>query len=156
MYSGSFYPFTGRTPGLLEPLYLCISLYGCARQIYQSLFRLVLNKNYFVLTTNGIISSRQPALISAACFIPRETTAFCNAAFPVIKKPMTMNIPSIASCCISTGVFHIPQEKAAQIAIDTVERFLETGTAIRQVIFNVFTGRDFMLYDLSKAADKGH
>lgn len=53
---------------------------------------------------------------------------------------------SVAFCCISTGVFHFPQEKAAQIATDTVLHFLKTESSIQQVIFNVFTDRDLAIY----------
>lgn len=56
-------------------------------------------------------------------------------------------VRSLAFCCISTGVFHFPQERAAGIAVDTVERFLETNDTVRQVIFNVFTDRDLEIYE---------
>ena len=56
------------------------------------------------------------------------------------------SIQSIAFCCISTGVFHFPQEKAAEIAVETVSRFLEHDSSLRQVIFNVFTDTDRELY----------
>ena len=35
------------------------------------------------------------------------------------------NVKSIAFCCISTGVFGFPQEKAAEIAVHTVREFLK-------------------------------
>ena len=53
---------------------------------------------------------------------------------------------SVAFCCISTGVFRFPQEKAAEIAVETVKRFLEQDDTVEQVIFNVFTDRDLELY----------
>ncbi len=53
---------------------------------------------------------------------------------------------SVAFCCISTGVFRFPQQKAAEIAVDTVTRFLETDSSVRQVIFNVFSDRDLEIY----------
>ncbi|MDO5350249.1 MAG: protein-ADP-ribose hydrolase [Lachnospiraceae bacterium] len=55
-------------------------------------------------------------------------------------------VQSIAFCCISTGVFRFPQDKAAEIAIETVSRFLETDSSISQVIFNVFTNQDLAIY----------
>ena len=55
-------------------------------------------------------------------------------------------LKSIAFCCISTGVFAFPQEKAAQIAVETVSDFLKTDSSIRQVIFNVFTDKDLAIY----------
>ena len=53
---------------------------------------------------------------------------------------------SVAFCCISTGVFHFPQEKAAEIAVETVSRFLEKESSVQKVIFNVFTDRDLAIY----------
>ena len=55
-------------------------------------------------------------------------------------------IESIAFCCISTGVFHFPSERAAEIAINTVRRYkLETGSSMK-VIFNVFKDTDREIY----------
>lgn len=54
---------------------------------------------------------------------------------------------SIAFCCISTGEFHFPNEKAAETAIETVDAFRrETGTEM-EVIFNVFKDRDKEIYE---------
>lgn len=53
---------------------------------------------------------------------------------------------SIAFCCLSTGVFRFPQQRAAEIAIKTVKDFLITDTGIKQVIFNVFKDEDFEIY----------
>lgn len=53
---------------------------------------------------------------------------------------------SIAFCCISTGEFHFPNEKAAEIAIETTETYLADHKAIERVIFNVFKDRDLSIY----------
>lgn len=53
-------------------------------------------------------------------------------------------IKSIAFCCISTGVFGFPQEKAAEIAVKTVRGFLKNHDI--EVIFNVFTEKDDGIY----------
>jgi O-acetyl-ADP-ribose deacetylase (regulator of RNase III) len=56
-------------------------------------------------------------------------------------------LESIAFCCISTGVFMFPNEKAAQIAVETVQNYkAETGSDI-QIIFNVFKDIDKSLYE---------
>ncbi len=56
------------------------------------------------------------------------------------------HIDSIAFCCISTGVFHFPNEEAARIATDTVIKYRkETGSRMR-VIFNVFKDTDEEIY----------
>ena len=56
------------------------------------------------------------------------------------------NVRSVAFCCISTGVFHFPQRRAAEIVVETVRQFLETDSSIDRVIFNVFTDRDLTIY----------
>lgn len=43
------------------------------------------------------------------------------------------HLESIAFCCISTGVFHFPQEIAAEIAVKTVCRFLEGNSSVKQL-----------------------
>ena len=55
-------------------------------------------------------------------------------------------IKSIAFCCISTGEFRFPNEKAAEIAIDTVAEFIENTRSEIKVIFNVFKEQDHEIY----------
>ena len=56
------------------------------------------------------------------------------------------NLKSIAFCCISTGEFHFPNERAAEIAIDSVKKYkAETQSEIK-VIFNVFKDTDYKIY----------
>ena len=55
-------------------------------------------------------------------------------------------LESLAFCCISTGEFHFPNEKAAVIAVRTVERFMERKTSVKKVVFNVFKDLDRDIY----------
>lgn len=55
-------------------------------------------------------------------------------------------IKSIAFCCISTGEFHFPNEKAAQIAVGTVEEFKRESGSRMEVVFNVFKDIDYEIY----------
>ena len=56
------------------------------------------------------------------------------------------NVDRIAFCCISTGVFMFPRERAAEIAISTVKKYkAETGSRIK-VVFNVFKDEDERIY----------
>lgn len=56
------------------------------------------------------------------------------------------NLKSIAFCCISTGEFHFPNEKAAQTAVETVKQYkVQTHSEI-EVIFNVFKELDYNIY----------
>ena len=57
-------------------------------------------------------------------------------------------LESVAFCCISTGEFHFPNEKAAEIAVATVKEFLaQKETSVEKVIFNVFKDRDREIYE---------
>jgi O-acetyl-ADP-ribose deacetylase (regulator of RNase III) len=53
-------------------------------------------------------------------------------------------LESIAFCCISTGVFHFPNELAAQIAVETVKGYPRKH--VKTVVFNVFLDKDYDIY----------
>ncbi len=55
-------------------------------------------------------------------------------------------VRSIAFCCISTGVFRFPPDRAARIAVETAEAFLHRDQRLEQVIFNVFKDSDLSIY----------
>lgn len=55
-------------------------------------------------------------------------------------------IDSIAFCCISTGEFHFPNNRAAEIAIQTVTEFIQKKNSEIKVIFNVFKDLDYEIY----------
>lgn len=55
------------------------------------------------------------------------------------------HLKSLAFCCISTGEFRFPNQKAAEIAVKTVKEFLSTHTEI-SVVFNVFKDEDYEIY----------
>lgn len=55
-------------------------------------------------------------------------------------------IKSIAFCCISTGEFHFPNDKAAEAAIQTVKEYKEQTHSKMKVIFNVFKELDYSIY----------
>lgn len=54
---------------------------------------------------------------------------------------------SIAFCCISTGVFHFPNRKAAEIAVRTVKEYREKTGSKMEVVFNVFRDDDYEIYE---------
>lgn len=75
--------------------------------------------------------------------------------FPMPLCP-AYGLKSIAFCCISTGEFHFPQKKAAEIAVQTVSEFLQTDTQIEKVIFNVFKQEDLDIYKSILYVDSGN
>ena len=56
------------------------------------------------------------------------------------------HLESVAFCCISTGEFHFPNDKAAQIAVRTVKEFMQNETSVKKVVFNVFKDLDKEIY----------
>lgn len=66
-----------------------------------------------------------------------------------LEKADENNCRSLAFCCISTGVFMFPQDKACEIAVRTVRKWLDAhaDTPVKKVIFNVFKDSDRRLYD---------
>lgn len=58
------------------------------------------------------------------------------------------DLRSVAFCCISTGVFHFPNKRAAEIAVHTVKEWLEAHPGeVDRVIFNVFKEEDREYYE---------
>lgn len=55
-------------------------------------------------------------------------------------------VKSIAFCCISTGEFHFPNDKAAEIAVKTVKDYIERTNSQMEVIFNVYKENDYNIY----------
>lgn len=92
----------------------------------------------FILHTVGPIipDNREPTVaeenLLAACYKSCLTLAAKH------------NLKSVAFCCISTGEFHFPNRRAAEIAVTTVKNFLVTHEL--EIIFNVFKATDEKIY----------
>jgi len=56
-------------------------------------------------------------------------------------------LKTIAFCCISTGEFHFPNKRAAEIAVSTVSRHLDHAVHLERIIFNVFKDIDYQIYE---------
>lgn len=63
-----------------------------------------------------------------------------------LELALEHELHSIAFCCISTGVFHFPQDIACDIATETVASFLNKYPNSINVIFNVYKDEDLALY----------
>lgn len=82
---------------------------------------------------NGAVTKKDEDLL-ASCYRSCMELAEKNGA------------QSIAFCCISTGEFHFPNHKAAEIAVRTVKEYkAQTGSSM-EVIFNVFKELDYDIY----------
>lgn len=57
-------------------------------------------------------------------------------------------LKSVAFCCISTGVFHFPNKRAAEIAVNTVGKWsLKHPNSMDRIVFNVFKDEDKKYYE---------
>ena len=57
-------------------------------------------------------------------------------------------LKSVAFCCISTGVFHFPNKRAAEIAVRTVDQWMAANpSVVERVVFNVFKDEDKQYYE---------
>lgn len=90
---------------------------------------------YVIHTVGPIVQGR---LTEKHCELLKNCYQSC------LELAVLNGIKSIAFCCISTGVFGFPQDKAAEIAVQTVREFLLTHDI--EVIFNVFTEKDYKIY----------
>ena len=54
-------------------------------------------------------------------------------------------LKSLAFCCISTGEFHFPNQLAAELALETVRKFLKNHPQFK-LVFNVFKDQDLAIY----------
>lgn len=64
-----------------------------------------------------------------------------------LKLALENNIQTIAFPNISTGIYHFPKDKAAEIAVSTVTDFLNQNEDITEVIFVCFDNENYQLYD---------
>lgn len=65
-----------------------------------------------------------------------------------LKMADKMKLESIVFCSLSTGIFGFPIEKASSIAVKTVKEYLKKeNKTIKKVIFDVFSDRDYEVYN---------
>lgn len=98
----------------------------------------------FNLPSRYVIHTVGPIVEGGVTRRDRELLASCYRS--CLELAAENNLESIAFCCISTGVFHFPNQEAAEIAVSTVTGFLQTPSSIQRVIFNVFQNTDKQIY----------
>jgi O-acetyl-ADP-ribose deacetylase (regulator of RNase III) len=63
-----------------------------------------------------------------------------------LTEAKKLGLGSIAFCCVSTGVYGFPSDKASQIAKQTVKLWLEKSAYSIKVIFCTYKDEDYELY----------
>ena len=76
----------------------------------------------------------------------RDCVQLANCYKSCLSIAQENGVGSIAFCCISTGVFCFPAEKAAEIAVRTVREWLSETKSALKVVFNVFSENDEAIY----------
>ena len=93
---------------------------------------------YVLHTVGPIVRGGKPT--------PRQEMELAECYRSCLELAEAHGLASIAFCCISTGEFGFPQERAAQIAVETVMNCLKTASYIQTVVFNVFKDEDLSIY----------
>jgi len=75
-----------------------------------------------------------------------EEQLLANAYRNSLQLAVNHAISTIAFPNISTGIYGFPKRRAAEIAIDTVQQFLQGNESIREVIFCCFDEENTNLY----------
>ncbi|MFI3171685.1 MAG: protein-ADP-ribose hydrolase [Eubacteriales bacterium] len=96
-----------------------------------------LPSNYVLHTVGPIIYGE---LTEKDCELLRSCYRAC------LELALENQLQSIAFCCISTGEFHFPNDKASEIAVTTVKEILSNTNHKIKVVFNVFKEIDYRLY----------
>ena len=113
----------------------CLSLGGCATGDAK------ITKGYklparHIIHTVGPVGEHPVAL--ASCYLRALETLLEN------------NLRTICFCCISTGAYGYPPEKAARVALTTVRDWLatkENTNEIDRIVFCVFQNKDREIYE---------
>ena len=98
----------------------------------------------FNLPSSYVLHTVGPIIEGRVTRRDRDLLASCYRS--CLELAAEHGLESVAFCCISTGVFHFPDQEAAEIAVKTVTGFLQSPSSIQKVIFNVFKDTDRRIY----------
>lgn len=106
----------------------------------------------FVVHTVGPIIEGKPS--------KRDEELLASCYRSCLRLAEDSGAKSVAFCCISTGEFHFPNERAAEIAIEAVKTYKQGTQSEIKVIFNVFKEIDLHIYQKllgsNQAAQRGN
>jgi O-acetyl-ADP-ribose deacetylase (regulator of RNase III) len=75
-----------------------------------------------------------------------EEELLANAYRNSLELAVKYSIKTIAFPNISTGIYHFPKERAAEIAVNTVKGFLKENGTIEKVFFVCFDVENYIIY----------
>ena len=91
---------------------------------------------YVIHTVGPIIGAGEPPAL-------RQEQQLADCYHNCLRLAKEKGCRSIAFCCISTGEFHFPNRRAAEIAIQTIK---QSGNQSIMVLFNVFKDIDYDIF----------
>lgn len=100
------------------------------------------------LPSKYVIHTVGPAILQGSLPTQEDCDLLASCYRSCLELADYNNLKSIAFCCISTGVFNFPQRDAAEIAVNTVNEYLDSNesTSLECVIFNVFSDESYLTY----------
>ncbi len=98
----------------------------------------------FNLPSDFVIHTVGPIAAGPLSARDKELLASCYRS--CLELAEENGLKSIAFCCISTGEFHFPNDKSAEIAVQTVREYRAQRNGGIEVVFNVFKGIDYEIY----------
>ncbi|AFH50446.1 Putative phosphatase [Ignavibacterium album JCM 16511] len=105
----------------------------------------------FKLPAKFIIHTVGPVWQGGNC---NEDKLLENCYLNSLRLTVKNNIKTIAFPAISTGVYGFPLERATNIAVKTVIKFLENDDTIEKVIFACFDERTYQVYEATLESEK--
>lgn len=85
--------------------------------------------------------------IDARGVTPLREKLLRDAYYACLQVADEHGLSSIAFPCISTGEFQFPNERAAEIALETVQKYIEKTSTQLKIVFNVFKDEDKYIYE---------
>ncbi len=120
---------------------------ACAEQMHKQGFDEPVGRakitSAYNLPSNYILHTVGPTINNQLTEKHCEQLAACYRS--CLDLAVQHDLASLAFCCISTGEFHFPKKRAAEIAIQTVTDYNRLNKKIK-VIFNVFKKADYDIY----------
>ena len=98
----------------------------------------------FNLPCRYVLHTVGPIILGALKKKDCELLASCYTS--CLNLAAENDLHSIAFCCISTGVFMFPNQRAAEIAVKTVREYRKKYNSGIEVIFNVWKDIDYEIY----------
>jgi len=146
--------------GCFQPMHRCIdNVIHCAA---GPSLRVACDEEMSRLGMNGRLPTGE-ALVTPAFNLPSryvihvpgpvgEQPALLSKAYVSVLNGCKANgIKSVAMCCLSTGIFGYPADRAAEVAVATVRKWLDREEAlgapvVNLVVFNTFLQSDLDIY----------